>query len=301
MFRMQRPWLLVAFVLLAARLPAQFEESYFDEDTVRTAREVMPRTFQLPPWTNPKGFEKDVFSFTRVIFSTDNRRPVEGGFGGGWARRGWAIDFPDADMNFSHRLQQMTSMKVDSDGRVLKLTNPDLPGHPFIFMTHIERMALSEREATVLRQYLLNGGVLLVNDFWGKQAWLNLVSEMRRVLPGHSWTELSMAHPIFHTVFELRGPMSELRVPTIHRWNRNYVAKDPGSNPTSGYRGEGYETMHIQAIKDNRDRIMVLAIHNSDVSDGWEREGENAEYFATFSEPRAYPLGINIVFYLMTH
>ena len=46
---------------------------------------------------------------------------------------------------------------------------------------------------------------------------------------------------------------------------------------------------------------MVLAIHNSDVSDGWEREGENADYFALFSEPRAYPLGINIVFYLMTH
>ena len=59
--------------------------------------------------------------------------------------------------------------------------------------------------------------------------------------------------------------------------------------------------MHVQALLDERGRISVLAIHNSDISDGWEREGEYADYFKVFSEARAYPLGINIVFYLMTH
>jgi hypothetical protein len=275
-------------------------EDWTDEDEVRTAREVMPRTYQLPPWTNPRGFEKDVFTFARVIFQTDMRRPGDVGFAGR-LRRGWAVDFPDADLNFSYRLQQMTSLRVDSDGRAIKLTNPEIFDYPWIFMTHVERMALIDEEQEILRQYLRNGGVLLVNDYWGAAAHQNLVREMRQVLPGRTWTELTMEHPIFHAVFDLRMPMQELRVPTIHRWNTEYAPGDPASNPTAGYRGEGYETMHVRAIFDDNGRIMVLAIHNSDVSDGWEREGENAEYFAFFSEPRAYPLGINIVFYLMTH
>ena len=59
--------------------------------------------------------------------------------------------------------------------------------------------------------------------------------------------------------------------------------------------------MHVRALFDDDQRMMILAIHNSDVSDGWEREGENQQYFRQFSEKIAYPLGINIVFYLMTH
>lgn len=295
--------------------------NYVDEDTVQTARETVSHSVTLPEWKNPPGFEKDVFTFTRIIFWSDPSRPTErGGFGGsfgggggrgfggggggrgfGGGRLGWVIDYPDADLNLSHRLQQLTSMKVDPDARVLKLTNPDLPNYPFIYMEHIERMALRPPEVTALRQYLLAGGVLLVNDFWGALAWQNLQAEIAKVLPGRTWTELTMEHPIFHCVFELRGPMSQLRVPSMQRWNTDYTPGDPNSNPTSGYRGEGYETMHVQALLDDKGRIMLLAIHNSDVSDGWEREGEYADYFKVFSEARAYPLGVNIIFYLMTH
>jgi hypothetical protein len=287
---------------------------YVNEDTVRTARETISHSVTLPEWSNPKGFEKDVFTFARIIFRSDPGRAVEGmgfggyggfrGDGGGYGRGprlGWVIDYPDADLNFSYRLQQMTSLKVDPDCRVLKLTSPDLADYPFIYMEHIERLALRDGEVAILRRYLLNGGALLVNDFWGARAWQNFVDEMQRVLPGRTWTELTMAHPIFHCVFELRGPINNLRVPTIHFWNRDYDPKDPNSNPTNRYRGEGYENMHVRALLDDKQRIMIVAIHNSDVSDGWEREGEDEDYFTEFSEPRAYPLGINIVFYLMTH
>ncbi len=297
---------------------------YVDEDTVRTARETVSHSVTLPEWKNPAGFEKDVFTFARIIFWSDPARPVErGGFGGGGGpgggpgggrgfgggvgrgfgggRLGWVIDYPDADLNFSHRLQQLTAMKVDPDARVLKLTNPDLPKYPFIYMEHIERMSLRPAEVIALRQHLLAGGVLLVNDFWGALAWKNLRDEIAKVLPERKWTELTKAHPIFHCVFDLRGPMSQLRVPSMQRWNRDYVPDDPNSNPTAGYRGEGFETMHVQTLLDEKGGIMVLAIHNSDVSDGWEREGEFADYFKVFSEGRAYPLGVNIVFYLMTH
>ena len=59
--------------------------------------------------------------------------------------------------------------------------------------------------------------------------------------------------------------------------------------------------MHVRALLADRQRMLVLAIHNSDISDGWEREGENELYFRRYSERVAYPLGINIIFYLMTH
>lgn len=291
---------------------------FVDENTVRTARETMGHSVTLPEWKNPVGFEKDVFTFARIVFWSDPSRPVErgsgfggpfgggggggrGGFGGGFFRAGWVVDYPDADLNFSYRLRQLTSMQVDPDARVLWLTSPDLNEYPFIYMEHIERLNLRPPEIDALRSYLQSGGVLLVNDFWGLKAWQNLQSEMHRVLPDLGWTELTMAHPIFHCVFELRGPMSSLRVPSMHRWNVHYDPTDPNSNPTREPRGEGYETMHLQALLDARGRIVVLAIHNSDISDGWEREGENADYFKMFSEARAYPLGINIVFYLMTH
>ena len=76
---------------------------------------------------------------------------------------------------------------------------------------------------------------------------------------------------------------------------------DPQSLPHHIFRGEGSEEMHVRALLDDKGRIMILAIHNSDVSDGWEREEENDFYFNRFSEKVAYPLGINIIFYLMTH
>lgn len=278
---------------------------YVDEDLVRTARETLSHSITLPEWKNPSGFEKDVFTFTRIIFWSDPARPVErGGFRGGFGglgRRGWVVDYPDADLNFSHRLQELTSIKADPDARVLKLTSPDLYEYPFIYMEHIERLSLRPEEIGALRRYFLSGGVLLVNDFWGDLAWKNLQAEIAKVLPGRTWKELAIDHPIFHCVFELPGPLQQLRVPSMQRWNTSYNPADPSSNPTAGYRGEGYETMHVQALLDDRQRIMVLAIHNSDISDGWEREGEYADYFKQFSEPRAYPLGINIVFYLMTH
>lgn len=283
---------------------------YVDEDTVRTARETVSHSVTLPEWKNPRGFERDVFTFARIIFWSDPAKPTErGGFGGsfggggrgGFGRMGWVVDYPDADLNLSHRLQQLTAMKADPDARVFKLTSPDLNDHPFIYMEHIERLTLRPAEITALRDYLNNGGVLLVNDFWGAMAWQNLQKEMSEVLPGRAWSELTMEHPIFHCVYDLRGPMSSLRVPSMQRWNTDYDPADPKSNPTSGYRGEGYETMHVQALLDDKGRISVLVIHNSDISDGWEREGERLDYFKMFSEARAYPLGINFIFYLMTH
>jgi hypothetical protein len=187
-----------------------------DEDVVRTAREVAshsvdPKTGQVigtPTWENPVGFEKDVFTFARAIFKVGpNTAP---GYGRG-RRLGWWVDFPDADLNLSYRLQQMTSMRTDPDGRVLKLNNPDLHNYPCLLMEHPGYMMLRDSEVAGLRKYLLAGGVLAIIDFWNTREWDGFAAQMKRVLPERNWTELTMDHPIFHCVFELRARCSGCR------------------------------------------------------------------------------------------
>lgn len=270
-----------------------------DENAVRTAREIVSHSTGTPTWTNPRGFEKDVFTFARAIFRVGPTLSPRPTFHRG-RRLGWWVDFPDADLNLSYRLQQMTSMKVDPDGRALKFTHPDLHDHPFLFMEHPGYMELRDAEVDAFRRYLLAGGVALVIDFWNQMEWDGFAGQMKRVLPERDWVDLDTNHPLFRCVFDLRRPMQSLQVPTMQFWLRDRDPNDP-STPLQLDRGEGSETMSVRALLDERGRIMVLAIHNSDISDGWEREGEDSEYFRVFSEKICYPLGINLIFYLMTH
>jgi hypothetical protein len=174
-----------------------------DEDQVKTAREVVSHSTGTPEWSNPRAFEKDVFTFARAIFKVGpNLAP-----GYGYGRRfGWWVDFPDADLNLSYRLQQMTSMKVDPNGRVLKLTDPELHDHPFLFMEHPGYIILRDPEVEALRKYLHAGGVLAVIDMWNNYEWAGFSSAMKKVLPDREWTELTMDHPLFHCVFDLAAP-----------------------------------------------------------------------------------------------
>jgi len=97
-----------------------------DVDRVQTAREIASHQTETPNWTNLTGFERDVLTFTRVIY-----RRGEGFLGSPW---GWITDFPDSDLNLSFRLQQMTAIKTSPDGRVVRLTDPALFDYPWIYM-----------------------------------------------------------------------------------------------------------------------------------------------------------------------
>jgi hypothetical protein len=258
-----------------------------NEETVRTARETASHSTGTPNWTNTVGFAKDGFVFTRAKFSS---RPGSRGWRGSWT--GWLNDYPDSDLNLSFRLQQMTSILVNPDGRIVHLNEPDLFEYPMIFMLKPGGLEFQEDEVPQLRQYLLNGGALWADDFWGTLEWDSFESQMKRVFPDRQWVELGMDHPIFHGIFELKMSKNELQVPAIHFWER--------SGNTSR-NGEDSKDVHIRAWLDDRQRIMVLATHNTDTGDGWEREGENDEYFHKFSERVAFPLAINVIFHLMTH
>ncbi|HEY0552296.1 MAG TPA: DUF4159 domain-containing protein [Verrucomicrobiae bacterium] len=269
----------------------------FDEETVTTARAVIPHSTDVPVWTNEPGFDKDVFTFCRL-------RYISASYGGWRQSMGkWTTDFPDSDMNLSFRLQQMTSLKVSPDGRFLRLNNKDLYDYPWIYMVEPGRLVLNEEEVKILRDYLNNGGFLMADDFWGDRQWENFAMEMKKVFPEREFQELEMDHPIFHTVFDLQMPKQQLQTPNIGDAMRSLDPNSPYFGVTWETRtGPTAEEMHVRAITDEKKRIMVIATHNCDNGDGWEREtvGDGA-FFQTFSEKRAFPLGINIIVYAMTH
>lgn len=238
----------------------------------------------LPHWEMDTHFAKDVFTFVRIKYPSDR---------GGWGWEKWTVDYPDSDLNFSYRLQQLTSLKVHPEGKILELTDKELFDYPWIYIVEPGDMDLTDEEVASLRRYLLNGGFLMVDDFWGEREWENFYAEIKRVFPDREPEELSMDHPIFHCVFDLGQDKQALQVPNVYTGIR--------SQRTGVTWERDGRDLSIRGIYDDRGRLMVVICHNTDNGDGWEREGENEYYFRTFSEKRAYPLGINVVFYAMTH
>jgi len=237
----------------------------------------------VPNWTPNRQFSHDIFTFVRIRYSTGyGGGNYGGGYGRGRGGRSWATDYPDSDWNFSFRLQQLTSMEVHPEGVVLELTDPELFNYPFIYMLEPGRLVFSEDEVECLRRYLLNGGFLMVDDFWGEDEWDNFHYEIKRVFPGREPVELPLSHAIFHAVFDLK---EKPQIPSIG------IALEYGVT----YERNDARTPHYKALYDDKGRMMAIICHNTDLGDGWEREGENEWYFHEFSEKKAYPLGINIV------
>jgi hypothetical protein len=293
---MKRPTVLVLlFLVLAGLVMAQRRfgrggfggfgggESFVPDDA-RTAREIPSHSTGTPNWTNPRGFEKDVFTFVRV---KRGRAPYASG-------GRWSTDAPDSDLNLSYRLQQMTSLRVDPDGRFVWLTDPDLADFPFIYMVEPGSLYLTDEEIAALRKYLLNGGFLMLDDFWGDSEWENAERVLKKVLPERSFVDLPLSHPVYHCVFEIKD---KFQVPNV---GTGAMAEQTGITWENNHDGD-VRTVHHRAIFDDKQRMMVIATHNTDNGDGWEREGESDYYFHNFSEKVAYPLGINIIFYAMTH
>jgi hypothetical protein len=272
-------------------------------DQVRTAREIASHSTGTPEWTNSPGFAKDVFTFARVIY---RRAPNSSGISYSSSPLGWLTDFPDSDLNLSFRVQQVTSIRTDPNGRVIRLTDPGLFDYPWIYMVEPGGLQLKEEEIPVLRKYLDNGGVLMADDFWGQKQWDNFERNIKRVLPEREFVELPMTNPIFHCVFDIKVPKNKLQTPNYRQGIRSLDPNSPYYGVTwedyhDDYDSNGARDMHVRAIFDDKGQIMVIATHNCDNGDGWEREGEEDGFFHEFSEKRAYPLAINIIFYLMTH
>ena len=246
----------------------------------------------------PIRMEKDKFTFVRIRYGSGGRTvnpsdyfynpPSAAGRRGSWR---WRTDYPDSDLNLTARVKEVLKIEVEPDGKVLELTDPELFRYPFIYIVEPGDFALTDAEVTALRRYLYSGGFLMMDDFWGEDEWENMAAQLKRVFPDREFVDVPRTHPIFHGVFDIPNDLN-LQVPNV------------ALGTASQYHGITWERddareMHIRGIFDNRNRLMVLATHNTDNGDGWEREGENKYYWENFSEKKAYPLALNIVAHVL--
>lgn len=209
---------------------------------------------------------------------------------------GWGTDYPFADINFSTRLSEMTRTVVAKRGDdpahlVVRPTDAWLSMCPFLMASDPGSAGFSAEDVRGLRDYLLKGGFLWVDDFWGPYAWEDFTREIAKVLPPGQYPvrELGTDHAIFRTLFEVK------EVPQVPAWQ--FWSQTGGATSEMGPLSA---RARMAAIADAHGRVMVLMTHNTDIADSWEREGEDPSYFYEFS-PNGYALGMNVAVYAMTH
>jgi uncharacterized protein DUF4159 len=233
----------------------------------------------------PEDFDGN-FLFCRILF-----RNASDGDGDGWS-----VDYPRADINLTFRLSELTKVTVTTDAEdgyrhvVVRLIDPLLYHCPFVMMTEPGGAYFDEREAAQLHDYLLKGGFLWADDFWGEYAFDHWAREIAKALPSGQYPilDVPLDHQLFHTLYDIhRIP----QIPSINFWAR--------SGQTSERRDS--TVPHVRAVLDPDDgHIMVLMTHNTDFGDAFEREGDDHEYFLRFA-PEGYAFGVNALIYSMTH
>ncbi len=244
---------------------------------------------RMPPRYRPADHRDNGFSFCRLKYTSVRREP---------AGRGWRTDYPAADVNFMIRLSELTSTQVDfgDEGNpnhwVVEITDPELFSCPFVLTSDVGTMGLNDEEVERLHTYLVKGGFLWVDDFWGTAAWNQWSDQIGRVLPPGEYPiiDLSLDHPLFRTLYPI------LKVPQIA--NIRFWRNTGGSSTAE--RGVDSAEAHFRAIRDKNGRIMVAMTYNTDIQDAWEREGEDPRFFERFA-PDGYALGVNVLLYAMTH
>lgn len=240
----------------------------------------------------------DGFTFVRIKYESS------GGFGESWYRHEgrdwerWETDFPRAEKNLLFRLDQLTSLQVNPEPIVLRLTDDELLDYPFIFMSDVGWQVLSDEEVSALSRYLDRGGFLWVDDFWGWAEWENLRTNLSRLEPEWKWKPIAADHKILSAVY----PLEECpQIPARIFYEQTGLHYDPPQvhRPPSG----GYAAMtevHFLGLFNKAGRLGAVATHNTDIADGWEREGESRDFFMTFSI-KSYAMTINIITYALTH
>jgi hypothetical protein len=241
-----------------------------------------------PPRFRPDSTVDGGFAFCRMMYRSVVRE---------WGGRGWGTDYPYAEVNFSSRLAELTHAAVSFAGPdqpvhyVVRLTDPALFSCPFLMGSDVGTVEFSSEEAARLREYLLKGGFLWVDDFWGTAAWERWSREIAKVLPPAQYPiqEVPPTDQIFRSLYEVpRVP----QITSLQNWRRS------GGTNTSE-RGSDSAVPHLRAIRDPGGRIMVVMTHNTDIADSWEREGDDIEFFYRFAHD-GYALGINVLLHSMT-
>lgn len=215
------------------------------------------------------------FYFTRGIYEEFQQAE--------WGQR-WAVDYPKADEQFLIALKRLTSIDAYPRKNAIPLDDPDLRNHPFLYVLEVGALNMNMADAAAFRDYLLSGGFVVIDDFWGSWAWDIFEQQMQLALPEYKIVDIPPDHPVFHAFYDIE---QIVQVPNVQQAKTDVTFEYDGKVP------------HVRGIFDEKGRLMVLINWNTDLGDAWEW-ADDPEYPLKYST-YAYEIGINFVVYGMSY
>ena len=238
--------------------------------------------------------EKTEWVFARLMYP-----PTRYGIGGGYGFRGsanwaqgfsiWTQDYPRADRHFSEAVRRLTRLHVRSVEQPVNLDDgDDVFNWPWLAAGEMGDWLLTDAQAANLRDYLLRGGFLYLDDFWGPDEFASFNETMSRVFPDREIVEIDNKDQIFHVVYDLDD-----RYQILGEWALGGRGRGGMGNRVAGTHAEW------KGIYDDHNRLMVAMSFNSDVGDSWEW-ADDPGYPERYSA-LGIRVGVNYVIYSMTH
>jgi hypothetical protein len=226
---------------------------------------------------------KAEFAWSRLSYNSNLGSMGYRGYGyGRWAT--WQRDYPKADRQFLIALNRLTRIQGRPTEQVVNLDSDDIFNYPWVYAVQVQTWSFSDEEAKRLREYLLRGGFLMVDDFHGTADWENFMNGMRQVFPDRPVEDLENKDEIFHVLYDMDD---RFQVP-----GEQYIRTG------RTYEKDGY-VAKWRAIRDDHGRIVVAICHNMHLGDAWEwaDDPDYPEQFASM----AFRVGLNYIVYGMTH
>jgi len=241
--------------------------------------------FPLPPDYQ----EKTEFAFARLMYppAPTARFDRSGSRHGGTAWKlgysSWTQDYPRADRHFAMAVRRLTRLHVRSVEQPVDLDDGDQFDWPWLYAVRPGEWKLTDSQAKTLREYLLRGGFFMADDFWGTFEWGVFMESLRKVFPDRQVVDLPNNDQIFHTVYDL---------------DDRYQVPGAWGMYGRGYQNDG-SVPYWRGIYDDKGRVMVAIVANSDLGDSWEF-ADDPEYPEKYSA-LGIRIGVNYILYGMTH
>ncbi len=225
----------------------------------------------IPPGAN----EKTEWAFARLKYPS---------YRSGYFAQSWVIDFPKADRQFCQGVRRLTRIHACPAERIIDINTDEMFYWPWLYAVEVGHWMLNDAQAARLREYLLRGGFLVVDDFHGTREWSIFARGMEKIFPDRPIVDIPDQDEVFHVLYDLND---RVQVPGIQYWYSGRMWERDGVDPK--WRG----------VYDDKGRLMVAIHHNQDNGDAWEW-ADDPRYPERFAS-QAYRDGINTIIYAMTH
>jgi len=232
----------------------------------------------------PAGKSYGEYTFVRTIYDSPQRGYGRRGYGYGGGT--WTTDYPEADNNFIVGLREWagTNLKIAPRPEALEILDDRIFDYPILYVVEPGFMELSPEQAARLREYLMRGGFIFLDDFWGEYEWDNVQEQFHKIVPEYEIRDLPLSHPIFHSYLDVE---EVVQVPNIYNAQRGVTSEKGGIVP------------HYMGVENKNGRLVAFIARNCDLGDAWEWINDPS-YPVKYGLP-AYKVGINVVIYAMSH